>query len=303
MRGGADVIENAVLIAGPTASGKSAAALDLARRENRVIVNADSMQVYRGLRILSAAPSESELAQAPYQLYGHVDPTQRYSVGAWLRDVERLQGKGTFAERPPIFVGGTGLYFHALCGGLSPMPEIPSEVRERWRRRLAEEGADALHRELRAIDRAAAESLKSADGQRTARALEVFEATGRSILQWQQDRGAPLVDDATARKFVLQPERQHLVGRIEARLDRMVEEGAVEEARRIGALDLAAGLPATKAIGLQELLAADRGETTLEEAVARAKAASRQYAKRQATWFRHRLGAEWQRIAAWSSAT
>lgn len=297
------MIENAVLIAGPTASGKSAAALDLARREDRVIVNADSMQVYRGLRILSAAPSEGELAQAPHRLYGHVDPAQDYSVGAWLRDVERLRSQGAFAERPPIFVGGTGLYFQALCGGLSPMPEIPREVRERWRRQFAAEGAEALHRLLRSVDPAAAESLKPSDGQRLVRALEVFEATGRSLLHWQAKSGAPVIDAATARKFLLQPERSQLTARIDARFYGMVEEGAVEEAKRIGILELPPAAPAAKAIGLRELLAAERGEITLDEAVMRAKAASRQYAKRQTTWFRNRLGTEWQRLSAWSSAT
>jgi len=287
-------VKNAILIAGPTASGKSALALELAERLGGTIVNADSIQVYAVLNVLTARPSGEDLARAPHRLYGHVDPGEPYSTGAWLRDVESIAAD--LAGGPAIFTGGTGLYFQALTEGLSEMPAVPAEIRERWRQRLAEDGPQRLHALLAQGDPQSAAVLKATDGQRIVRALEVLEASGRSIRAWQAQKGRPLVDRATARFFVVEPERAELVERIEQRFDRMVEEGALDEVRAFAALGLDASLPATKAIGLRELAAALAGHIDFAEAIARAKAATRQYSKRQSTWFRNQLGPEWRRI-------
>lgn len=287
-------MKNAILIAGPTASGKSALALELAERLGGTIVNADSMQVYAVLNVLTARPSGEDLARAPHRLYGHVDPGEPYSTGAWLRDVESIAAD--LAGGPAIFTGGTGLYFQALTEGLSEMPAVPAEIRERWRQRLAEDGPQRLHALLAQEDPQSAAVLKATDGQRIVRALEVLEASGRSIRAWQAQKGRPLVDRATAQFFVVEPDREELVARIEQRFDRMVEEGALDEVRAFAARGLDASLPATKAIGLRELAAALAGRIDFAEAIARAKAATRQYSKRQSTWFRNQLGPEWRRI-------
>jgi tRNA dimethylallyltransferase len=272
-------------------------ALRLAERHDGIIVNADSMQVYDILRVLTARPSDEDLARAPHRLYGHVPPNEPYSAGAWLRDVTALRDAGEFDGRTPIFVGGTGLYFRALTEGLADMPDIPPAIRARWRDRLAAEGADLLHRELAKRDAAAAAALEPADGQRIVRALEVLEASGRSIRDWRRETGTPPVDAASTRMVVLTPERTDLVNRIDMRLERMMEEGALDEVRRLAALGLHPSLPATKAIGFRELRAVQEGKSTPAEAVERAKIATRQYAKRQSTWFRTQFGTQWQRIA------
>lgn len=297
-------VKNAVLIAGPTASGKSALALDLAERKGGVIVNTDSMQGYAVLDVLTARPTAAELARVPHYLYGHVHPSTAYSTGAWLRDVMKLidEGRlsqrpdGTLSQRPVIFVGGTGLYFRALVEGISEMPDIPRSIRDRWRYELKEQGAAKLHRILLREDSAAGMLLKPTDGQRIVRALEVLDASGRSILDWQAARGRPLIDRDSTRFFVIEPDRAALVSRIEARFDRMLDNGALDEVRQLAALDLDPDLPAMKAIGVRELQAAMAGELRFPEAIERAKIATRQYAKRQATWFRHQLGPEWQKL-------
>lgn len=289
-------VKNAILIAGPTASGKSALALALAERNGGVIVNTDSMQVYSVLDVLTARPTAAELARVPHFLYGHVHPSTAYSTGAWLRDVMKLIDNGTLFERPVIFVGGTGLYFRALAEGISEMPDIPQSIRDRWRYELQEQGAAKLHRILLRRDSAAGMMLKPTDGQRIVRALEVLDASGRSILEWQAARGRPLIDRASTRFLVIEPDRAELVERIEARFDRMLEKGALDEVRQIIDLGLDPDLPAMKAIGVRELQAAMAGELSFPEAIERAKIATRQYAKRQATWFRHQLGPEWLRL-------
>ncbi len=291
----AGLIGNAVLIAGPTASGKSAQALRLAAETGGQIVNADSMQVYSLPRILTARPDDAELAAAPHVLYGHVDPSEAYSTGRYVADVETLHQRGTL-DGPAIFVGGTGLYFRALLEGLSPMPAIEPEARQRWRALLAAEGAERLHARLAERDAAAAATLRPGDGQRILRALEVHDASGRSILWWQAQRGRPLVDVRSARLIVLQPERALLRRRIDERFDRMIAEGALEEVRQLVARRLDPSLPAMKAIGVPELAAALDGKISVEDAVERAKAATRQYAKRQDTWFRNQFGPEWSRV-------
>lgn len=290
------MLENAILIAGPTASGKSRLALDLARRSGGTVVNADSMQVYSVLRLLTARPSKAEMGAVPHLIYGHVHPREDYSTGRWLDEVEACVAAGAFDAAPPIFVGGTGLYFKALLEGLSPMPDIPTPIRQGWRARLDNEGAVRLHALLAERDAAAAAVLQPNDGQRILRALEVLEASGRSILDWQAARGRPLVDADSARLMVLEPDRASVVARIEKRFDAMVEEGALEEVRALLALGLPARMPVMKAIGVRELAAAMAGTMTLPEAVAKAKAATRQYAKRQSTWFRNQFDSRWQRI-------
>jgi tRNA dimethylallyltransferase len=287
-------LKNAILIAGPTASGKSALALDLAERLGGTIVNADSMQVYAVLDVLTARPRGEDLARAPHELYGHIHPATAYSTGNWLRDVARIAPR--LSGRPAVFTGGTGLYFRALAEGLSQMPDIPGDVREHWRNLLAEQGPQRLHALLAEKDPEGASVLRPSDGQRIVRALEVLDASGRTIRAWQAERGRPLIDRASARFLVVEPDRADLVRRIELRFDRMVEEGVLDEVRAFTSLGLDPSLPATKAIGLRELQAALAGRMGLEEAIARAKAATRQYAKRQATWFRHQLGPEWRRI-------
>ncbi|MER8482300.1 tRNA (adenosine(37)-N6)-dimethylallyltransferase MiaA [Mesorhizobium sp. M1322] len=289
-------VKNAVLIAGPTASGKSALALELAERNGGVIVNTDSMQVYSVLDVLTARPTAAELAHVPHFLYGHVHPSTAYSTGAWLRDVTKLIDDGAFLERPVIFAGGTGLYFRALAEGISEMPDIPQSIRDRWRYELQEQGAAKLHRILLREDSAAGMMLKPTDGQRIVRALEVLDASGRSILEWQAARGRPLIDRASTRFFVIEPDRAELVERIEARFDRMLEKGALDEVRRLTELGLDPDSPAMKAIGVRELQAAMGGKLSFPEAIERAKIATRQYAKRQATWFRHQLGPEWLKL-------
>ncbi|TIS53066.1 tRNA (adenosine(37)-N6)-dimethylallyltransferase MiaA [Mesorhizobium sp.] len=297
-------VKNAILIAGPTASGKSALALDLAQRRGGVIVNTDSMQGYSVLDVLTARPTAAELARAPHFLYGHVHPSTAYSTGAWLRDVTKLidegllstQPDGTLSQRPAIFVGGTGLYFRALAEGISQMPDIPQPIRDRWRYELKEQGAAKLHRILLREDSAVAMMLKPTDGQRIVRALEVLDASGRSILEWQAARGRPLIDRTSTRFLVIEPDRAELVSRIEARFDSMLDKGALDEVKQLTALNLDPDLPAMKAIGVRELQAAMAGDMSFPEAIERAKIATRQYAKRQATWFRHQLGPEWQRL-------
>ncbi|HEY6633955.1 MAG TPA: tRNA (adenosine(37)-N6)-dimethylallyltransferase MiaA [Rhizobiaceae bacterium] len=289
-------IRNAILIAGPTASGKSRLALELAEALGGTVVNADSMQVYSVLDVLTARPSAEEMRRAPHLLYGHVDPGIVYSTGAWQRDVVALADSGRLSGTRPIFVGGTGLYFRALEEGISEMPDVPEPIREHWRGELAQKGAEALHRVLAGRDPKVAAMLRPGDGQRIVRALEVLEASGRSILDWQAERGRPLIDPGSARFIVIEPDRAELVARIDRRFDGMIEAGALEEVKAIAALDLEPQLPAMKAIGVRELQAALAGEISMAEAIERAKIATRQYAKRQSTWFRHQPGPHWQRL-------
>ncbi|MBZ9797934.1 tRNA (adenosine(37)-N6)-dimethylallyltransferase MiaA [Mesorhizobium sp. ES1-4] len=288
-------VKNAILIAGPTASGKSALAVELAERTGGVIVNTDSMQGYSVLDVLTARPEAADLARAPHFLYGHVHPGTAYSTGAWLRDVMKLIDDGALSRRP-IFVGGTGLYFRALAEGISEMPDIPQSIRDRWRYELKEHGAVKLHGTLLREDSKVAMQLNPTDSQRIVRALEVLDASGRSILEWQAERGRPLIDRQSAHFLVIEPDRAALVGRIERRFDRMLDKGALQEVKQLAALRLDPDLPAMKAIGVRELQAAMAGLSSFPEAIERAKIATRQYAKRQATWFRHQLGPEWRRL-------
>ncbi|RUM08383.1 tRNA (adenosine(37)-N6)-dimethylallyltransferase MiaA [Rhizobium chutanense] len=289
---------NAILITGPTASGKSALAVELARRHGGAVVNADSMQVYDTLRVLTARPSEEEMQGVPHHLYGHVPAGEAYSTGAWLRDVLGLLPKLRAAGQLPVFVGGTGLYFKALTGGLSDMPEIPEVLREELRTRLLVEGPDGLHAELAEADPVMAASLNRQDGQRIVRALEVMKATGRSIADFQGRSGPVVIDAAEARKIVVLPERAVLHARINGRFEKMLREGAEGEVRALLALKLPAEAPVMKAIGVSQIAAMLKGEMSRDEVLEKGAAATRQYAKRQMTWFRNQMDESWERLTA-----
>ncbi len=286
--------KRAVLIAGPTASGKSGLALALAEALGGVIVNADSMQVYRDLRILTARPSAEAEARVPHRLYGHVDAAETYSVGRWLRDVEPVLAEAFRAGRLPILVGGTGLYFKALTTGLAAIPPVPAALRAGLRARLAAEGAPALHAELGECDPESAAKIRSQDGVRIARALEIFRATGRTLSDWHRASMPALLDLAATVNVFLNPDRTELYRRIDARFDAMIAAGALEEARALDARGLDPLSPALKAHGVPWLRQVLAGRLTLAAAAIEAKQDTRRYAKRQFTWFRHQLpGLPW----------
>jgi tRNA dimethylallyltransferase len=278
-----------VLIAGPTASGKSALALGLAAEIGGAIINADSMQVYRDLRVISARPTLDEEARAPHRLYGQVDAAENYSVGRWLADVGPVLHEVRAAGRVPILVGGTGLYFTALTKGLAAVPPIPPEIREEVRGRLAREGVAPLRAELEQLDPLTAARLRPNDRSRTSRALEVIKATGRSITDWHKEGMPPVLDSARAAKVFLIIERGELVSRIESRFDAMLAAGALDEVRALAMRQLDPTLPAMKAHGVPWLIRHLRGEITLDEATEGGKMDTRRYAKRQVTWFRNQL--------------
>jgi tRNA dimethylallyltransferase len=278
-----------VLIAGPTASGKSALALELAQKLGGAIVNADSMQVYRDLRIITARPSVEEEQRVPHRLYGHVDAAENFSVGRWCEEAASVLAETARTSRPAILVGGTGLYFSTLTRGIAAVPSIPANIREAVRARLLSEGAAALHAELKWRDPAAAARLMPGDRARITRALEVVLATGRSLLDWQDTNEPAGVDPARAAKIFLAPERDELLRRIDTRFDAMMAAGALDEVRALAARNLNPQLPAMKAHGVPWLVRHLNGEITLEQAVEEAKRDTRQYTKRQATWFRNQL--------------
>ncbi|HSC18194.1 MAG TPA: tRNA (adenosine(37)-N6)-dimethylallyltransferase MiaA, partial [Rhizomicrobium sp.] len=257
------------------------------------IVNADSMQVYAEARILTARPPQEEIGHVPHLLYGHVSVTQAYSVGRYQADAARALEQVRGWGRVPIFVGGTGMYFSVLTEGIADIPSIPAELRARMAARRREIGAEAFHGELAARDPESAMRLRPSDTQRVLRAYEVFEATGRPLSQWQKETARPLLGEVNMVRFVLAPPREELYARIDARFDRMVEQGALEEARALAGLD--PSLPAAKILGLRELAAVNDGTMSLEDAKAAAKQATRNYAKRQLTWFRNRM-ADWRWI-------
>ncbi|WP_377297993.1 tRNA (adenosine(37)-N6)-dimethylallyltransferase MiaA [Rhizobium sp. SGZ-381] len=286
----------AILITGPTAGGKSALALDLATRHGGVVINADSMQVYDTLQVLTARPSAAETADLPHLLYGHVPATAAYSTGEWLRDVSTLLVTLRKDGRLPVFVGGTGLYFKALTGGLSDMPDIPGEIRDRLRARLVEEGPELLHGELQRSDPAMAARLSASDGQRIVRALEVVTATGQSIAVFQERKGPVIIDPGRAEKIVVLPDRSALHRRINQRFEIMLETGAVDEVRALLALQPPVDAPVLKAIGVAEIAGLIAGTMTREQVIERGSALTRQYAKRQMTWFRNQMDDSWLRF-------
>jgi tRNA dimethylallyltransferase len=279
----------AVFIAGPTASGKSALALALAERLSGTIINIDSMQVYRDLRVLTARPAAEEEARVPHRLYGHVDASVNYSAGSYVADAAAVLDEVRSSGRVPVFVGGTGLYAKALTRGLSAVPPIPPGIRDAVRARLERDGAEALHAELGRRDPAAAERLKPRDRSRIARALEVIEATGRPLADWHDEGQPPLLHEDDYRALFLAPEREVLYARIDARFDAMLKAGAIAEVEALAARGLDPLLPAMKAHGVPALIRYVNGELTRDEAVTIGKADTRHYAKRQFTWFRHQL--------------
>jgi tRNA dimethylallyltransferase len=279
----------AVLIAGPTASGKSALALALAQKTGGVVINTDSMQVYRDLRIITARPMPAEEALAPHRLYGHVDASVNFSAGAWVADAAKILAEAQAEKRLPIFVGGSGLYFKALTRGLSAVPPIPAEVRESVRTRLERDGVEALHAELGLRDPASAERLKPRDRARIARALEVVEATGRALTDWHREGLPPLLPPNEFSALFLAPERDPLYARIDARFEAMLAAGALDEVAALAARQLDPMLPAMKAHGMPALIRHLKAEISLDEASEIGRADTRHYAKRQFTWFRHQL--------------
>jgi len=278
-----------VLIAGPTASGKSALALALAEKLGGVIVNADSMQVYRDLRIITARPTPAAVALAPHRLYGHVDAAENYSVGRWRADAAEALAAARQQSRAAIIVGGTGLYFNALTRGLAAVPPVPAEIRDAVRAQLSSDGVAALHAQLLARDPVAAARLKPNDRARITRALEVVLATGRSLFAWHEEGLPASLDPAHAAKIFLMPDRDELLHHIDARFDAMMAAGALEEVRALAARKLNPDLPAMKAHGVPWLVRHLGDDITLAQAIEGAKRDTRRYTKRQATWFRNQL--------------
>jgi tRNA dimethylallyltransferase len=281
--------DKAVLIAGPTASGKSALALELAEKTGGVVINADSMQVYRDLCVLTARPTLAEEARVSHRLYGHVDAAVNFSAGSWVADAAKVVEELRAQNRLPIFAGGSGLYFKALTRGLSAVPPIPAEIRDAVRARLERDGVEALHAELARRDPASAERLKPRDRSRIARALEVVEATSRSLTDWHRDGLPPLLPQASFRALFLAPDRDQLYARIDARFDAMLQAGALQEVAALASRKLDPLLPAMKAHGVPALIRHLAGEIGLEQAAEIGRADTRHYAKRQFTWFRHQL--------------
>ena len=273
------------LIAGPTASGKSALALRLARETGATIVNADSMQVYRDLAVITARPTPEEERQAPHRLFGEIDGAVNFSVGHWLRAVAPLLQ----ADAPLILAGGTGLYFKALTQGMSDIPDVPAEVRARVRAAAEGCGPEDLHAALAARDPLTASYLRPSDPQRILRAIEVLEATGRPLASFQGTRKPPLLAPGTWRAIFLDVDRTDLRARIAARFESMMEEGALEEVRILGERGLDPALPVMRAHGVPGLLEFLRGKSSREEAVARGILDTQRYAKRQVTFARHQL--------------
>lgn len=279
----------ATLIAGPTASGKSALAMRLASERRALIVNADSMQVYRELRILTARPAAVDEALTPHRLYGFREASRPYSVAAWLDDIAPLVAEARAGGPPLVIVGGTGLYFKALLEGLSPVPDIPEAIRSHWRTEAATKESTALHAVLAQRDPEIAARIAPSDPQRIVRALEVLDATGRSLLDWQKVAGEPLLRSEEADLLFVSPPREILYARCDARLDHMVEAGAIEEVEQLRDLGLDPSLPAMRALGVRPFLNYLKNMLDWEAALEAAKTETRRYAKRQVTWARSNM--------------
>lgn len=275
-----------ILIAGPTASGKSALALAIAERVGGVIINADSMQVYRELHVLTARPSAADEQRVPHRLYGHVSVLDLYSVARWLADVEAVLAEVCEKGLRPIIVGGTGLYFKALTEGLSPLPAIPDPIRQHWRSFARQAPAGALHDELHKRDRVMAERLTPQDIQRITRALEVVDATGQSLAEWQATPGTPLIHPDGAIKLRVDRLRLDLQTRADQRFDSMIAEGAIDEVRAVMALSPPPEAPARHALGFKSIAETLTGRLTLEAAAELSRVTTRQYIKRQQTWLK-----------------
>ncbi len=276
------------LIGGPTASGKTAAALDLAAQVNGVIINADAMQVYKGLPILTAQPAPEEQAKAPHSLFAIIEPSERFSVGHWLVLARKEIDQATQNGKTPILVGGTGLYFSALLGGLAEIPTIPQAEHEEAVSLYNHLEHDAFRAELAVLDPISASQIKPNDRQRLIRAYEVVRSTGAPLSHWHDKGKATSIEHThTVHRHLLLPDRKKLYTACDARFLRMVEHGALDEVKAILSLKLDPDLPAMKILGVPELAAYLRGELSREEAITKAQQATRNYAKRQMTWFRN----------------
>lgn len=280
------------VIAGPTASGKSALALALAERLCGVVINGDSMQVYRGLEVLTDQPSVAARRRVPHRLYGIIDPAEACSAGRWrtlaLAEIAAAARDG----QASVIAGGSGLYLKALTEGIAPIPDIPAKVRAAVRARMTALGPEAFHAELAVEDPEGAAAIGPSDRQRMVRAAEVLEATGRPLAHWQAAEPESPPPGLRFRTVLLMPPRADLYAAIEVRFGRMIQLGALAEAEALAARSLDPGLPAMKALGVAELIAAARGEMELGEALSRAKTATRNYAKRQVTWFKRQMIAD-----------
>jgi tRNA dimethylallyltransferase len=281
----------AILITGPTASGKSALAIRLAARLGGLVVNADSMQVYRDLRIITARPTPEDERTVPHALFGSVDGATNHSVSLWLADAEAALGHARRQGLMPIFVGGTGLYFKALTQGLSEIPRVPEAVRAEMRAWASERDPQSLHRELAMRDPSTAARLRPTDPQRLLRALEVFESTGQSLVSFQARRAPPIIDVENTIAVALEPDRDRLRAAIESRFDTMMDRGAMEEVRRLSQRRLDPALPIMRAHGVPPLLAHLSTGTPLGAAIDKGKADTRRYVKRQGTFTRNQLPA------------
>jgi tRNA dimethylallyltransferase len=282
--------KSAVLIAGPTASGKSRLALERAQAMGGIIVNADALQVYAGLRVITARPSAADMALAQHRLYGEIDPAMRFSTGDWARAAGRVIAEAK--DTPLIFVGGTGLYFEALTKGFADVPEVPPEAVAWAEERIRGMSREERGRLIAAEDPVIAARLRAPDPQRVTRALAVLRATGRSLATFQDVPQRGLLADRDLEKIVLNPDRDVLRHRIASRFDSMLRHGAVEEVEELMSRKLDPTLPALKAIGVSEIAGWLAGELSREAMIERAVIATRQYAKRQRTWFRARM-ADW----------
>jgi len=284
-------LSKVILIAGPTASGKSALSLNLAERFDGEIINADSMQVYDDLQVLTARPSLAEMQGIPHHLYGFVPPSESYSVARWCEDAIAVAQDILARGKTVLLVGGTGLYFKSLLQGLSAVPPIDSAIRSGVRDHLAKNGVGSLYVLLQAEDPVMADRLNPADQQRIARALEVVRSTGRSLSAWQEDPTDAPIDqlggDIDLTRLVLLPDRDWLYARCDLRFELMLEQGALDEVSLVAELDEA--LPAMRALGVSHLLSYMRGGLSLEEATEKAQTVTRQYAKRQMTWLRNQF--------------
>jgi len=280
------------LIAGPTASGKSALAIALAERHGGTVINADSAQVYADLRVLSARPTAEDEKRVPHRLFGHVDGAEDYSAARWAIEAKAAIREALQHDRMPILVGGTGMYLRTLLDGIAPVPEIDARIRAEVRALPVAEA----HARLAELDPEAAARLRPSDTTRVARALEVICSTGRTLKDWQADRIGGIAEEITLVPLILLPDRAWLTMRCDARFAAMLEHGAEEEVRALTArTDIPATSPVRQAIGAREIAAWQAGELSRDEAVERAQAATRQYAKRQYTWFRHQPPDSWTR--------
>lgn len=281
-------MKKAIIVAGPTASGKSALALALAEKWNGVVINADSMQVYGVLRLVTARPSTGDEERAPHRLYGVLEPSELCSAGRWRAMAVAEMEKAWAMGRLPVVVGGTGLYLRALVQGLSPIPDIPDNARQAARALFDQMGNEAFHAMLARRDPVIAARLHPGNSQRLVRAWEVAEATGRTLSDWQTEPPADKLD-AAFHTVLIAPDRDALYAGCDRRFEIMVEQGALEEVGALMALKLDPALPAMKALGVPELAAYLAGRVTLQQAISQAQQSTRNYAKRQSTWFRHQL--------------